>query len=119
MNATAPERPVSGGIYRLPDPGVSYPWWCCQFCGCRISDAPRDGDCDCDPPGSGYPRYPKDVDYATRCTTCGAAVKVVNRRWEHAWPLPQGRGHLPAGMTSAVPLDGQLNSADGAAETEA
>lgn len=110
MTIPATDRPVSGGIYRLPDPGVPYPWWCCRFCGLRVSDCPQEGDCGCDPPGSGYPRYPRDCDYATRCETCGAAVTVRNRRWEHAWPSAE-RDHLPAGMTSAVPLSEMLDSA--------
>lgn len=81
----------------------------CRYCGARISDAPGISDCQCDPPGSGYPRNPRDADYATRCAVCDSAVKTGvqvdfrgNPVWEHIWPSAERDHRAELSVTDEV-----------------
>ena len=71
----------------------------CEYCGLRMSDLPGVCDCQCDPAGSGFPRVPRDSDYATRCAVCDSAVRIgltggpELRGWVHVWPGAERNEH--------------------------
>ncbi len=92
------------GVRRMAKgyPSAAAPPFRCEYCGSPVSDAPGLNDCQCDPPGSGFPRHPRDSDYVTRCAVCDSAIRWGLTGgpdlygWVHVWPSTERSGHRAA-----------------------